>query len=141
MREIKFRAWQKNYKEMYQPFCGYLELGEAGIETIGFEDGDLCLRNSDVIVMQYTGQKDYKKIEIYEGDIIQFTEVDEDSCMGAEETHIVSVEWINDISQWMCIFQSGRRIDLRCITNFRCIKECDVIGNIYENPELLTKEK
>ena len=105
------------------------------------EEISSLLRYIVIARRDFTGQKDYKKIEIYEGDIIQFTEVDEDSCMGAEETHIVSVEWISDISQWMCIFQSGRRIDLRCITNFRCIKECDVIGNIYENPELLTKEK
>ena len=135
MREIKFRAWDKIDKELLTGDDGS---GSYINDMFGYFD----IREDETryILMQFTGQKDYKKIEIYEGDIIQFTEVDEDSCMGAEETHIVSVEWISDISQWMCIFQSGRRIDLRCITNFGCIKECDVIGNIYENPELLTNK-
>ena len=55
MREIKFRAWDKERNKMIV----------LSMFDIGF-----VLNNKDYIYMQYTGLKDSENVEIYEGDII-----------------------------------------------------------------------
>ena len=72
MREIKFRAWDKNKKVMYQ------------VTGIQFENTPILINNNlfdelhertqfinDTILMQYTGFKDCNGKEIYEGDIVK----------------------------------------------------------------------
>ncbi len=91
-------------------------------------------------VGQYTGLKDYNKKEVYEGDIVTFTEVDEGSCVGREDTHTGVIEWIEDTAKWMFRYPSGQKRDLWTIASFEMISHFEVIGNIYENPDLLGKE-
>lgn len=88
-------------------------------------------------VMQFTGLLDRHGKEIYEGDIIRFTEIDEDSCFGREDTEVVEVRWLEDICQFRAIFRSGRRTELHFVVQLPTVKECEVIGNIYENKDLL----
>lgn len=95
----------------------------------------------DCEIMQFTGLLDSKGKEIYEGDVIQFTEVDEDSAFGAEETNIVEVKWIDEIAQWRALFKSGRRTELHFVVQLPTVVSCEIIGNIYENPELIGMSK
>ncbi len=98
----------------------------------------MIVRSPDLYpLMQYTGLKDYHQQEIYDGDILTFTEIDEDSCMGREETHTGVVKWIEDIAQWRFIYHSGQRRELHLVTDLEPVTECRVIGNIYENPDLI----
>jgi len=61
MREIKFRAWDRNNKYMaYQ--------GTPDIETLE----SFIFHFGDCILMQYTGLKDKNGVEIYEGDVLQY---------------------------------------------------------------------
>jgi hypothetical protein len=112
MREIKFRKWQ--HKEMKKVFTLRM-----------FEHTGLWHHQADEedypIIMQYTGLKDKKGVEIYEGDIV----------MGGKEwfNHRVeqNIELIEDIAK-LPTERGDWSIDA---CNY------EVIGNTYENPELL----
>lgn len=108
-RIIKFRAWDKELKGFLQSFL---------IDEIGriYEPGRSYNEWTDkVILMQFTGLLDKNKKEIYEGDIIK--------SQWGYGCPIVVVD-LEDIFYW----QGEGSIDLSLI---------EVIGNIYQNPELL----
>jgi uncharacterized phage protein (TIGR01671 family) len=134
MREIKFRAWDYKTEKMHKvlgiTFHGHptLTLGYKPIRKAWIEEAPL---------MQYTGLKDKNGAEIFEGDILSYVELDEDSCMGAEKTYVGSVIWLDEAAKFMFKHTSGRRIDLNFIVGFYLVHDVKVIGNIYQNPELL----
>jgi hypothetical protein len=113
MREIKFRAWDKEDKLMDY---AYYVADDGDINW--FEFSKAVRRNN--ILMQYTGVKDKNGKEIYEGDIIT------DWCGDRR-----SVGWY-ETGFWV------KRPNGDLVWPNADILE--VVGNIYENPELL-KEK
>jgi len=144
-RKIKFRAWNKVWGMMSLVDKIEFEEGKpvsvsVTIKATDFDHTDEWSDyevGDDIILQQFTGLKDKNGKEIYDGDIITFTEIDEDSCMGKEDTYTGKVEWIDEISQWRFIYPSGQRTELHFIVQLPTIRSCEVIGNIYENPELL----
>ncbi len=116
MREIKFRAWTD--KAMISEF---LPCGNS--QAVYIHSGNEIKIINNCILMQYTGLNDNNGKEIYEGDIIHH---------GQEET---SGEY-NEV-----IFQNGlfgmrwQQSSLWHILNDS--HSFEVIGNIYENPELI----
>jgi len=123
-REIKFRAWDKRQKQMSYPFT-LVELTQY--EHI-FErkfPGFLAKFN-DLIWMEYTGLHDKNGKEIYEGDILRYTHKD----LGHPVDYIVIF--------FEGAFVQDRPKDKRYTPDFWCDWDSlEVIGNIYENPELL----
>lgn len=112
MREIKFRAWEKNLKEMIPVYSVDFEKKIINTESAWrtFDEAKL---------MQYTGLKDKNGNEIYEGDIIK-------SSLG----HVAAVEWEKE----------GRFIGFtveRSILYINREPAVEIIGNIYEHPHLL----
>ena len=69
MREIKFRIWDKQNKEMLDLEDLHYEYGKMSIRTTMYND---YFDTEDMILMQYTGIKDKNGKEIYEGDIIKY---------------------------------------------------------------------
>ena len=136
-REIKFRALLKN--EMYEDeYC--CETHEMLYTSKDLANSDLIVYyemrdkeiEDDVILMQYTGLKDKKGVEIYEGDIVR---VDGDGLgLGFVEYHESYFRIFRPcvFSVNLCNHTSTNELDPK--------NNVEVIGNIYENPELLNKE-
>ena len=136
MREIKFRAWLKEDKRM------------VNVETMDFTDKSIqylkkseinnayILRREsfvDVELMQYTGVKDKNGKEIYEGDIIKYK-----FPYDRRLNHISPVKFLETETSFGIKDRYGIEIPLYKITTNNFF---EVIGNIYENKNLLEENK
>jgi hypothetical protein len=118
MRDIKFRAWLPD-GHWAVAACGQMvdDYAEDNLfESIGFY-GD-C----GVIFMQFTGLTDKNGKSIYEGDYIK---------SGYDTT--LEVYWSNKFAQFR--FKERGHGNQECL--FWDLEQFEVIGNIYENPELM----
>ena len=124
MREIKFRAWLKEKKEMIDNarpdfFCKqlhYLCGNSAGGQDV------LGVSTEDIELMQYTELKDKNNKEIYEGDIVKFL------------NGIFEVIWCNEKASFMLKNKEYKEF-LNFIYENNNVME--IVGNIYKNPELI----
>lgn len=136
-REIKFRAFDPRINTMY-PFV-FLS-GNGGIDarlvaddprtwadiTTEHKGGSHHDYDGEIIIMQYTGLKDKNGVEIYEGDIVNSW-----AGLGEGKEYIRLVKRENDKPQINFVPLTGFSL---CSGNQYLF---EVIGNIYENPELL----
>lgn len=127
MREIKFRAWDKEQNCMLSSKATGLIIHFDG--TVNAYDSEGTLIGTEFIneleVMQYTGLKDKYGKDIYEGDIIRY----EHSAVGS----IVRVVQYKYGMYGVEGNVKGTQIPFANILD----STREVIGNIYENPELL----
>jgi uncharacterized phage protein (TIGR01671 family) len=123
MRELKFRAWLIEREEMVE------------VERIDFLDYDdepdliICYNRdaqtysaypTDYKLMQFTGFRDKFNKEIYEEDFVK-----------DNEGRIYIVKWIDDIASFKLV-----SIEVDYMINLIYPDGLEVIGNVYENPEL-----
>lgn len=127
-REIIFRAWNPNWDEMvYSTLETVFDKRE--FYSFGFEVGFSHYPKEGWIIAQYTGLKDKNGKEIYEGDICNCREYE---CFG-------KVEWNNEEAGfYFCAVMEGGGFEEEHLYDY--VDELEVIGNIYENPELLEVE-
>ena len=119
MREIKFRAWGNGEME-------YMPEVVDGPDSPNERLGCFLCDNFGCEITQYTGLKDKNGKEIYEGDII--------NTLGSGPCVVL---WSNESLCWMYEWSE-------CISGSGCYLYIEndhhkIIGNIYENPELLEK--
>jgi len=128
---FKFRYYDKNTKNMYK-LKPITNTGENGkdirfygilISGIGQLSECECDCQENLIKMQCTGLKDKNGKLIYEGDIVK----DQDG-------KIYNIKW-NDCYAYFVLWDSDD-IEYYTFEEFNLTK-LEVIGNIYENPELL----
>jgi uncharacterized phage protein (TIGR01671 family) len=117
MREIKFRAWDKVNKRII------------------YFDGDTLLSNvtnppekNDYIPMQYTWVKDKNGKEIYEGDILEFKGW---GFCGAIDGYLGQIIHVTLPGFYLKKYE----LEGQCAFGFE--NNVEIIGNGYENPELL----
>lgn len=126
MREIKFRAWIKLLNKM----LSHEDLNKTlkNLTKIEYITGIFLPLNSDVEVMQYIGLKDSNKNEIYEGDIVKIEDYFGDDIIGRVIYDETTAGYVFKKGTKKSYFLMG--LDLKGYVHY-------VIGNIYENPELL----
>lgn len=128
MREVKFRIWDNEDK--------YIKKVDSIDFPLGKPSGkDVCVYNQqedyyewiyDYELMEYTGLKDKNEVEIYEGDIVK-----------TKRASNIKGLVVMYKATW-CIYDGYKYYKL--YDNFVEINSpIEVIGNIYENPELLEK--
>ena len=123
-REIKFRAWLKEEKKMVNvETIDFSEKSIQYLEKNEIIDAYLLRRMifEDIELMQYTGIKNKNGLEIYEGDII--------ICKYGPEI-MMEVKWIDEGFRTLGKYNGDNYVGY--VKN-----SAEVIGNIYENPELL----
>lgn len=108
MREIRFRAWNRIVGRMSEPF------------GIDHDHSQTAWQNIDI--MQSTGLTDMNGVAIFEGDILEF-----DRSEWGGDDNIFPVWYDQEGGEW--ITGGG--------TNQECREYKKVIGNIYENQELI----
>ena len=120
MREIKFRAWDKEFKMMSKP----MEVFKNGQSFFFFQGiGTRCPNHESSIIMQFTGLKDKNGVEIYHKDFI------EDGY-----GNILLVDFWR--GQWVLVHEPTCRAEIEGECKFDSLYDysdtIEVIGNIYD---------
>lgn len=152
---LQFRVWNINKRkwdcEEYKSWNAIIALEPNGDliflwpQSCDKDKGDRCpafstsrelyknfipfhrLEESEFVVCQSTGRKDKNGKLIFEGYIIEFPQAGSDNEIG-------KVFWSEE-GKWLIKWFDGTCANLFCFDT-----ACEIIGNIYENPELLKKE-
>lgn len=160
MREIKFKGYSKSFKQMFTNEM--LEMAAAEMVDMCNEKLKILVPESteiqmglfiptydkDLILMQYTGLKDKNGKEIYEGDILSYKHIKYTDC-SKEEIEDIEKEVLIGLITYrplasiikpysenvMCLGYDN--INKECLVIDLESEELEVVGNIYENPELL----
>ncbi len=140
MREIKFRVWDKEENKMI-----YLDDENIGIQIYlsgkfepyskdrGYGECGTYKFPNEYILMQYIGRKDINGKKIFEGDITNHGIVEYNTKLnwdggGSEHPGFYFREGYDSL---------GNEAELEYHTGF---DDCKVLGNIFENPELLEEK-
>ena len=119
MREIKFRAWD-------EPDGLHRDVGSMAYYSVHDSIGDVD------VIMQWTGLFDKKGKEIYEGDIIKTT-------FKGKEAKIMTVDW-DGCNPCFVLSTIPNKPGFGEYDFIQCgLRENEIIGNIYETPELINK--
>ncbi|MFD1410749.1 YopX family protein [Lapidilactobacillus gannanensis] len=128
MREIKFRAWDKgqecylyDVQGAYDTLSGWVKYENGENADYDEECFDDFLNSDQYVVEQYTGLTDVNGKDIYEGDLVRLTDDLEDPVF-----RVIFDEAKFEISGDDLFYDLGEEF-----------MNCEVIGNVHENPELL----
>jgi uncharacterized phage protein (TIGR01671 family) len=140
VRKIEFRAWDKREKRMGEVTEIRFSKSQYPCVNVRFKqngkiiDERYCFGQKDgcdnVILMRYIGRKDINGKDICEGDVVSFDDSTSTESGYWERGCIGVVEWCNETVS----FEVSNRLSAE---SYEVLDECVVIGNIYDNPELL----
>lgn len=129
MREIKFKAFYEELNKIGEVYGFDIFYVYVNFDKNTDEDAMYKLKRTDVVLLQYTGLKDKNGVEIYEGDITRV----------GNYVYIVEIDLLKGL-----FFRCIENLSLVGVnvyyTSFIKNVEFEVMGNIYENPELLKQQ-
>ena len=137
MRKIKFRAWDEGSNRMifqHDMNCVtenkeyYFSLYEESVELLHYDEDYSAYVKCNAELMQYIGLKDSNKNEIYKGDIVKIEDYFGDDIIGRVIYDETTAGYVFHKGNERNYFQMT--LDLESYVYY-------VIGNIYENTELL----
>ena len=116
----KFRAWDKKLKKMFE--VSYIDF-DTKLIGLNIDLEIIIFDFEDIILMQSTGLHDKNGKEIFEGDIL-----------GTKDGFLNGVvEYRTDLGMWTNSLVRYNNFERLC----SIASDRKIIGNIYENPELL----
>lgn len=122
-REILFRGKRKDIRKWVEGYYVHNFWGDNE-DTIHLNDGTSCVVKPET-VCQYAGFSDCNKTKVFEGDILK----------GKGKLYIVEF----DSSCGAFTIRSNAKGSLRCFFGKTESQYMEVVGNIYDNPELLNQ--
>jgi len=133
MREIKFRAWDKSTERMldietWHIADEYVDLIEPGKSIADINAERFWRKQSEIILMQYTGLKDKNGVEIYEGDVLFHPLQGRRKVFYPYSKTVASYGLRNIDNGFGSTLQDSHAV-------------WEVIGNIYEQPELQANDE
>lgn len=126
----RFRVWHKTWEEMGKVTCIHFDDKQSVISMFCEEEqASSALLDDEVIIMQSTGLKDKNGEEIFEGDIVDY------------KGRKAIIKWHGSYASFIYRFvdELNERVS-EWHPLFLAYYHFEVIGNIYENPELLEVE-
>ena len=146
MRDIKFRAWDGDkiisLSSAYTKELISIQINDDNSEY----SNDISTEFSHVILMQYTGLNDKNGVEIYEGDVVSYWNGGMKACKKSDQ----GSKHYPNISPYYFKILENKHVEIIYEAPSFKIKngnplgsmylgsdEIEVVGNIYENPELL----
>ena len=131
-REIKYKAWDKA-KKVWKIVTGLHFFGGEKLTTISYdsEEGEIMdVPVEEFEIVEYTGLKDKDGKDIYTGDVLK---------MDSWTPEHIQVKFIEGA---FCLANAGGHyIGEIHYTNHANIPQSTVVGNVFENPNLLKNEQ
>ncbi len=132
-RPLKFRAFFKADLELGQPILFEQKVIEDELYFVAKDDPEIkyvfghLFMDEDVVIQQFTGLLDNNGVGIWEGDIVKFIQCLFNTNPDNFPIKTKTVKWDDLIGQWNVYETRAGELDV------------EVIGNIYQNSELITK--
>lgn len=129
----KFRAWSSQYKMMFEVGGIYWFRDTYSITCDGVDD-DFEFDEKEIELMQWSCFIDKNKKEIFEGDIVKLGGIDKFFVENFKGLYVLRWDERTDSGKGMFAFNLIHRDKMM---HEYCANDFEVIGNIYENVDLL----
>jgi hypothetical protein len=122
-RQLKFRVWDKLEKRFIYPDKGYQ--GHYVLDLNGrFQNLQNGSGGDEYVVQQFTGQKDSKGTDVYEGDTIQFQH---------KEKHMKSeVVYVSRFGMFAVVLEPNEENEILTCKSLFDVGEFEIIGNFVD---------